>query len=405
MTTESQTTIEQIHEAQVLQALADRSVASRSELSGMLGLGRSTIAEILARLVSMGTVVVEGHQKRDGRGRPTELLRIDRDAVSAIGIDIAHGWTHVAALNILGDPVATGGRTVEVATPWTDRIRIADNLLSGLSLSQSQLKPLRGIAIGLFGPVSIARQRLTTGPAGAIDPRARARHGGEPWFGHVETLAARFASPVLVDNTTRFAAYAEHLAHIHETRDPGPTLHLRCFQGVGGAVVSPSGVERGSSGLAGEVGHLTIENDGPPCRCGRNGCLETFASTPAILARCRARGLDVADLDGLRAAVQRGDDTVHRVLRDSGKAIGRALVTASVLLDPASIILSGDLIQLGDTALSAAQAAYKNGLGTRFSSAPITPGVLGQRAASLGAALTVLHDQLPELTLASPRTG
>lgn len=405
MTTTSQTTIEQIHEAQILQALADRGVASRSELSEIVGLGRSSIAEVLSRLVSRGTVEVEGHQKRDGRGRPTELLRINRTAVSAIGVDIAHGWAHVAALNVLGEPVATGGRTVDVTTPWEDRIRIADNLLSGLTLTRTQLRPLRAIAVGLFGPLDIARQWMTTDATGTIDPMAHTRHGAEPWFSCVETLAARFATPVMVDNTTRFAAYAEHLAQVPADQDQGPTLHVRCFQGVGGAIVSPSGVERGSSGLAGEIGHLTIVPDGLPCRCGRRGCLETLASTPSVLARCRERGLDVSGLDDLRAAVKRHDDTATAVLTRAGEAIGQALATASILIDPARIILSGDLVQIDGTALTAARAAYRERLGSRFSSAPIAPGILGQRAASLGAALTVLHHHLPELSLPSPHSG
>lgn len=405
MTTTSQTTIEQIHEARVLQALADRGVASRSELSEIVGLGRSSIAEILSSLVSRGTVEVEGHQKRDGRGRPTELLRLDRNAVSAIGVDIAHGWAHVAALNVLGEQVATGGRTVDVSTSWEDRIRITDNLLSGLTLSRTQLRPLRGVAVGLFGPVDIARQWMTTDVTGAINPRARTRHGAEPWFGYVETLATRFATPVMVDNTTRFAAYAEHLAQVPGDQDHGPTLHVRCFQGVGGAIVSPSGVERGSSGLAGEIGHLTIVPEGLPCRCGRRGCLETLASTPSVLALCRDRGLDVADLDQLRATVKRRDEVALGALTRAGEAIGQALATASILIDPARIILSGDLVQIDDTALTAARAAYRERLGSRFTSVPITPGVLGQRAASLGAALTVLHHDLPELSLLEPHNG
>lgn len=395
MTQASQTTVEQIHEAQVLRALADRGVASRSELSELIGLGRSSIAEVLTALVEKGTVAVEGHQKRDGRGRPTELLRLDREAVSAVGIDLAHGWVHLAALNVLGEPVATGGRTIGVTETWQSRTEVADNILTGLTLTTGQLRPLRGVAVGLFGPVSIADQWMTDS-AGVIDPQARSRHSQEPWFGYIESLADRFCAPIMVDNTTRFAAYAEHLAQLSDSGSQGPTLHVRCFQGVGGAVVSTDGVVRGSSGLSGEIGHLTIDPEGLACRCGRRGCLETVASTPAILARCRERGEDVISIEDLQAALRCGSDTAGQVLREAGEAIGTALLSSSILLDPASIILSGDIIQLDDTVLTTARAAYARGLGNRFTSVPITPGALGHSAAAHGAGLTILHHEFPQ---------
>lgn len=397
MTRASQATIEQIHEAQVLQALADRGVASRSELSELIGLGRSSIAEVLAALVDKGTVTVEGHQKRDGRGRPTELLRIDREAVSAIGIDLAHGWVHVAALNVLGEPVATGGRTISVSATWPQRIELAGNILTGLTLSPEQLHPLRGIALGLFGPVKITRQWMTADVTNEVDPHAASHHGDDPWFNFVESLAVRFSAPVMVDNTTRFAAYAEHLARISDGCSQGLTLHVRCFQGVGGAAVTTDGVIRGSSGLSGEIGHLTIVPEGRRCSCGRRGCLETVASTPAILARCRERGEDVTSVEDLQSALRHGSDAASQVLEDAGSAIGTALVSASILLDPATIILSGDAIQLDDTVLAIARTTYEHGLGTRFTSAPIIPGALGHSAAAHGAALTILHHELPQL--------
>jgi predicted NBD/HSP70 family sugar kinase len=391
VTGKSQQAIERIHEAEIICALANAGEVSRAELAERAGLGRSTVSQVLATLIERGTVVAGEHQKQGGRGRPSELVGLDRDAVSAIGIDLAHAWVHITALNVLGDVIATTGRPVEDAAPWPERIAVAQSLLADLDVTPEQMRPLRALAVGLFGPIHIDHQWVHAGESG----NGPSAYADESWYPYVEGLSARYACPVMIDNTIRFAAYAEHLAMVQHPGDA--TLHVRLFHGVGGAVVGPEGIERGASGMGGEIGHMTVDRDGDLCRCGRRGCLETFASTSAVLRACRRSGLAVDTVADLRIAVQADDPRAINVLTRAGRALGEALIEASILVDPARIIVSGDIVQLDDTVLRVASETCRAGLGPRFAPAPVTRGVLGEVAASRGGALAVIRQELPAL--------
>jgi predicted NBD/HSP70 family sugar kinase len=99
----------------------------------------------------------------------------------------------------------------------------------------------------------------------------------------------------------------------------------------------------GSAGLAGEFGHITAMPGGRRCRCGKQGCVETVASVPAILAEIRTRGVDVGTLDDLGREVARAQPVVDEVLREAGAAVGRALAAAAMAVNPASIVIGGEI--------------------------------------------------------------
>ena len=253
-------------EREVIEAFRAGGVLTRARIAETTGLGRSTVSAVLTRLTDEGVIAVVGHEEHDGRGRPTERLAVVPDAVRAIGIDLAHGAVRVVALNVLGETLAQEERAHEDAFGVGPRHRIVHELLAGLELPE-HTPALRGIGLGVSGPVSFTRPERA------------------PWRPLVADLTARHGVPVQVDNTTRFAAFAEHMAGAEDRRT---TLHVRCYQGVGGAVVREGALDLGAAGMAGEVGHLPVEDPGMTCRCGRSGCLETVASTPAVLAALSA---------------------------------------------------------------------------------------------------------------------
>ncbi|MCW1100076.1 ROK family protein [Streptomyces sp. RS2] len=109
---------------------------------------------------------------------------------------------------------------------------------------------------------------------------------------------------------------------------------------VGGQLVT------GSARLAGELGHVIVEPAGRPCLCGKRGCLETVASVPGVLATCWEFGLPLEDLDDLAAAVSRGHPVVDRVLRESAAALGRVLGATVMVLNPAKVVIGGEITRL-----------------------------------------------------------
>jgi predicted NBD/HSP70 family sugar kinase len=395
-------------EAEVIDAFRDGGTLTRARIAESTGLSRSTVSAVLTRLVEEGAVEVVGHEEQPGRGRPTERVAIDRTAVRAIGIDLAHGAVRIVRLNTLGEVLASREQTHEESLGADRRQQLVLRMLAELDVAEldpaetdpAELDPaetdpmepdataltsedldgasfpsarptaLRGIGLGISGPAALTRPERA------------------PWRGLVESLRARYGVPVHVDNTTRCAAFAEHLAAGDGSRT---TLHVRCYQGVGGAVVRDGVLDLGADGMAGEVGHLPVEIPGMACRCGRSGCLETVASTPAVLAALRSHGMVLRSPSALRDALAEGRPQLDGVLDRVARAIARALVLATTIVDPDEVILTGDLIDADDRLLEAIRPLVAEGVGERFPLIPLERGRLDAFAGATGAALVVLH--------------
>jgi predicted NBD/HSP70 family sugar kinase len=231
--------------------------------------------------------------------------------------------------------------------PWPVRLDLAFRLIDRLGAESGvHYGALQGIGIGVPGPYTATPGVLVMAPrepAAARPPEASAQ----------AAFATRFGAPVIVDNNTRLAALAEAVFGRSSVED---LVYLRLSDGVGGGLVVGGRLVTGSSGLAGELGHVTADPDGRECRCGKRGCVETLASVPAILRACRERGLAVDDLDGLAAAVGRCDPIADQVLRVAGTAVGRVLGIASLILNPAEIVIGGEITRVAPAVLQQAAA-------------------------------------------------
>ncbi|WP_152352413.1 ROK family transcriptional regulator [Brachybacterium subflavum] len=384
-------------EAEVIDAFRGGGTLTRARIAESTGLSRSTVSAVLTRLVEEGAVEVVGHEEQPGRGRPTERVAIDRTAVRAIGIDLAHGAVRVVRLNTLGEVLASREQTHEESLGAARRQQLVLRMLAGLDGAEGADDaedadgPGRadGTAEALPSAVSPARTAALRGVGlGISGPAALTRPERAPWHGLVEALEARYGVPVHVDNTTRCAAFAEHLAAGDGHRT---TLHVRCYQGVGGAVVRDGVLDLGADGMAGEIGHLPVEIPGMACRCGRSGCLETVASTPAVLAALRSHGVVLRSPSALREALAEDAPQLRGVLDRVARALARAIVLATTIVDPDEVILTGDLLDADDRLLEAVRPLVAEGVGERFPLIPLERGRLDAFAGATGAALVILH--------------
>ncbi|UEJ84259.1 ROK family protein [Brachybacterium halotolerans subsp. kimchii] len=380
-------------EAEVINAFRGGGTLTRALIAESTGLSRSTVSAVLTRLVEEGAVEVVGHDEQPGRGRPTERVAIDRTAVRAIGIDLAHGAVRIVHLNTLGEVLASREQTHDEGLGAARRRQLVLRMLAELDAADAA-----GGADGAdgsgepAGPVEPGRSTRRTALRGVglgiSGPAALTRPERAPWHGLVEALEARYGVPVHVDNTTRCAAFAEHLAAGDGHRI---TLHVRCYQGVGGAVVRDGALDLGADGMAGEIGHLPVEIPGMACRCGRSGCLETVASTPAVLAALRSHGVVLRSPSALRDALAEDAPQLRGVLDRVARATARALVLATTIVDPDEVILTGDLFDADDRLLETIRPLVGESVGERFPLIPLERGRLDAFAGATGAALVVLH--------------
>lgn len=138
---------------------------------------------------------------------------------------------------------------------------------------------------------------------------------------------------------------------------------------------------------------MTAVPGGARCRCGKNGCVETVASVPAILGRCRELGVPVDTLDDLKAAVEIAHPTVDQVLREAGTAVGRVLGTAAMTLNPDEIVLGGEIIRVAPALLRQVADTVTYELSWRTDAAPvIRPALLSDDGGARGAIAALFHE-------------
>lgn len=346
-----QALLRRTHEEKVLHLLRVRGPLSRAEIVQGTGISRTALSGIASTLLHRGLIVVAtGETGPLGRGRPAERLALNPSAGQMMGVDLGHERVLVVVVDTSHAVVASAARSYDRSTTWDERLVVAFDLIEDLAAEdQVDLRALAGLGVGLAGPFS----------AVSSAPRA-SDHGGESRSVRETVLEAftdRFGAPVVLDNNTRFAALAE--AIWGGQGDADDLVYARLSHGVGGGLVVGGRLVRGASGFAGEIGHVSVRQQGARCRCGKRGCLETIASVPAVLARCAEEGVDLPDLEALAEAAAVGDPVVDQVLRDAGSALGQVLGTLAVTLNPSEIVVGGELVHRAPSLLAQAETVIR----------------------------------------------
>jgi predicted NBD/HSP70 family sugar kinase len=310
---------------------------SRADVAGATGMTRATAARLADELVAAGLLDEVERVPTARPGRPATPLAPGA-RYAALGLQVDAGLLVARVLDLRGRVVA---EQVEEGDFVGSRPRPTLERLSALARALLEGLPPRlrlvGAGLALPGIVDVADGVLLRAPnLGWSDERPGALLAGSlpahlvPVLGNEADLAAR---------TVAEAAPGRAGAH----RD---FLYLSGQIGIGGAAVLGGRVMTGSSGWAGEVGHVCVDPAGPACRCGSTGCLEQYAGRDALLAAAGLpRGTAPAVLTG---AAGRGEPAALQALDTAAWALGVALAGALNLLDIPAVVLGGHLGELGE---------------------------------------------------------
>lgn len=374
---------------QLIQLLRENGGLHRAELARRAGLSRSAVTTIVAELIGEGLVVEvspalgdDGSPRGRRVGRIGDVLTLNASAGAALGIDYSLGEVRAIVANLAHDVLGATVERLEPSAKWPARLE-AGLVAVNRAIEQARVAPDQFLGIGLGIPDPID---LSTGTVG----RARS---GPTWTGvhAADEFARRLGLPVALDNTAHLAGLAEVMWGAGTgVRN---ALYLKMSYGIGAGLLLDYRVFRGTIGTAGEIGHMSVDYDGPACACGNRGCLELYAGTPAILAALRPlRGEDVT-LDAVIAAARRGDRACTRVIADAGRRTGEVLANVCNLLNPELIIVGGELSVAGDALLDPMREMIsRHALSLASSAVRIVPAKLGNRAGALGGVALVLRE-------------
>jgi len=295
-----------------------------------------------------------------------------------IGLDVGGSAVKLGALTPAGERL--GERSVA-------REDGAEELLGAAADAVRELCPRpagpTGIGVGLPGLLDRAAGRVEVSPnlpsLQGVDVRGllAARTGVDPGAIHLE-------------NDANVAALGEQW--LGAARGERDVLVVTLGTGIGGGLILDGELYagRGGDGLAGEIGHVTVAPDGPPCGCGSRGCLETLASASAARRRALERSLPAdapGDLELLAAHARRAPGPERELLEEVGRDLGHGLATVVCLLDVPTFVLGGGF----SAALDTLEPGIRRGLaewayGERVSAVKIVRAALGPAAGWIGAA-------------------
>jgi predicted NBD/HSP70 family sugar kinase len=375
----SQRTVRQHNRALVLATVADAPRRSRAQLALATGLTRATVSALVDDLLDAG-LLAELSPDRGLRGRPGSPLVLNENGPAGLGVEINVDYISACVLDLTGAVRAS-------------RTEVVDN---------RSCTPAVGLrrAIGLARRVRAEAERdglavvaASVGVAGLVGADGVLRRAPNLPRWRAVDLAGTFSDalelPVTVDNEANLAALAQLWFGRPALRD---FALVSGEIGVGAGVVLDGRLYRGVRGHAGELGHVVVDPDGPPCGCGANGCLEQFAGQEALLRRAGiANGGDVLGGDELIRRARAGDECALTALAGAGGALGIAIAGLINVMDLPVVLLGGLYARLGEWLIEPIRAE----LGRRVASrewAPVEVRVaqLGSDAAVRGAAGTVI---------------
>ncbi|MEU5023892.1 ROK family protein [Streptomyces milbemycinicus] len=374
------------HQARLLKLLRDGGPNSRAQLGDQVELSRSKLAVELHRLLDTGLVVADGLAASRG-GRRSHNVRLN-PGLRFLGVDIGATSVDVAVTNAELEVLGHLNQPMDVREgPVAVFEQVLD--MAGKLKAAGLVEGFDGAGIGVPGPVRF--------PEGV--PVAPPIMPGWDGFPVREALSQELGCPIMVDNDVNLMAMGEQ--HAGVARNVADFLCVKIGTGIGCGIVVGGQVYRGTTGSAGDIGHIQAVPGGRPCACGNRGCLEAHFSGAALArdavqvaqqglstdlaARLATNGtLTAADV---AAAATAGDTAALDLIREGGTRVGEVVAGLVSFFNPGLLVIGGGVTGLGHTLLAAIRTqVYRQSLPLATGNLPIVLGELGSTAGVTGAA-------------------
>ncbi|MFE5510524.1 ROK family protein [Streptomyces sp. NPDC056529] len=375
----SQTSLHRANLERVVRAVRMAGSLTQAEIARATGLSAATVSNIVRELKDGGTVEVT---PTSAGGRRARSVSLSGDAGIVIGVDFGHTHLRVAVGNLAHQVLAEEAEPLDVDASAAEGFDRAEQLVKRLILATG-IGPDKviGVGLGVPGPIDVSSGTLGST---SILP-------GWSGINPAEELSGRLGVPVHVDNDANLGALGELVWG--GGRGVKDLAYIKVASGVGAGLVIDGRVYRGPGGTAGEIGHITLDESGPVCRCGNRGCLETFTAARYVLPLLRpSHGPDLT-MERVVQLAREGDPGCRRVIADVGRHIGSGIANLCNLLNPSRVVLGGDLAEAGELVLAPIRdSVSRYAIPSAARQLSLAQGALGGRAEVLGALALVLSE-------------
>ncbi|WP_207667402.1 ROK family transcriptional regulator [Clostridium sp. 1xD42-85] len=353
---------------------------SRAQIAKETELTPPTVSSIVKELLEQNMVYESNSGQSMGGRRPT-MLKINKTAFYLIGVDAGPEKVETIVADLGGKIIERVSFPLETPISNTSFVDVMkQSIYQVLQNASLQIGDTMGIGIAMHGVVEVKtgtslyapNLQLTNVPI-------------------KEELEKEFHVTTRVENDARAMALGEAWFGGHG--EWGSMVAVNLGRGVGAGIVTDGKLFHGAEDIAGEIGHMTIDINGDVCECGNRGCLQTFATGPAIAKRARqklsARGEDIGSkLTGeiVFELAKAGNSLYIDVLKETGYIIGVGLTNVVHIVNPKKIVLGGGVMNSEEFLLPVIRKTIKNNaLTKKAKNTEVMVTKLGKDATVLGA--------------------
>lgn len=375
------------NEQLVLRTVYEGGPLSRADVARSTGLTRTTVSDVVERLIADDLVSEVGTGPSTG-GKAPIMLQVPADARHLLGIDVDRERLSGALVNLHGEVLVRERRDL-LRHDGGQALAELESLT--LSLIERAERPLVGVGVGAPG--------LIDTPTGTVRWAV-----GLDWrdVSIGDRLAAITGLPTVIVNDSQAAAMAEWAFGHHDASSA--MVVVKVGEGIGAGIVIGGRVYTGDDSGAGEIGHTRVTDDDVRCRCGGSGCLETVASVRGVLDRARFLAPSRADsvlaigpitLQSLVLAFEAGDPVARQVVLEAGPPLGRVLAVMIGTLGVRDVVLVGAMTVFGEAWLESVRAeTYRSALPPLVERSTIHLGRTGDEVVEIGAAAMLMTSEL-----------
>ncbi|MEC1939910.1 ROK family protein [Bacillus velezensis] len=367
--------VKKVNQKLLLNEILKNSPISRAKLSEMTGLNKSTVSSQVNTLMKENLVFEIGQGQSSGGRRPVMLV-FNKKAGYSVGIDVGVDYVNGILTDLEGTIVLDQHHHLECSSPEITKDILIEMILHFIAnMPQS---PYGLIGIGICVPGLIDKNQKIV-----FAPNSNWRDIDLKSF-----IQKKFNVPVFIENEANAGAYGEKVFGAAKNHDN--MIYASIGTGIGIGVIINNDLYRGVSGFSGEMGHMTIDFNGPKCSCGNRGCWELYASEKALLTSLQTKEKKVSTQDIIDLAHLNDIETLH-ALQNFGFYLGIGLTNILNTFNPQAIILRNSIIESHPIVLHSIKSEVSSRVYSHLdNSYELLPSILGKNAPALGMSSIVI---------------
>ena len=352
-----------INRSKILETIRTIGMISRIDIARTTGLSQALVTGLTADLIKEGLILEKQSGEYEGGRRPM-LLALNPEGAFVVGVNLSITELSVVIVNFEGVVVASYTQSLEPIQHSVSEIAasVVGAVQACIWEANFAKEQVSGVGIGLPGLVD----------PDSGDIRFLPNYGWQN-VNLKELVQSQLNHPCYIDNSSNTLALAEQW--FGEGKGVDNFLVVTIENGVGLGAVINGRIYRGQEGIAGEFGHITINPDGPECRCGKKGCVEAYAGKIAIMRDARQAVLDEQwdcenpdhfTYEDVVGAAQNGTAVLRQLFNRAGRMLGVGISHLVTLFNPTKIIITGQGVRAGDLIFDAMGSTLDTYLSDKF---------------------------------------